>query len=270
MARKQNQKALYEAIRQGQAKIAEGLKTGQMRSDRKRLAKITPQSQPYSAAQAPVEEEPSMEEEDYGDTGSSVSSKPMVIGLIAAAQLFVLIVGIWFGAYLFKDKNKEAIKEEPVNPPALAENPVTPAPKTSLPVLKEQPGPVAAPVREKPVTLPPVQTEKKTEPVPPATESRSTGNNVIVIQGIQAGRKDELLPLKDFFAKKGIETEIMIRNGYGLLVTKTGFAVNPESKGTPGFELMQRIKDLGLLYPQETGDTKFGLKPFQDSYGLLK
>jgi hypothetical protein len=161
-------------------------------------------------------------------------------------------------------------KEEPVTPAALAENPVPPAPKTTLPVLKEQPGPVAAPVREKPVTLAPVQTEKKAEPAPPAAESRSTGNNVIVIQGIQAGRKDELLPLKDFYAKKGIETEIMIRNGYGLLVTKTGFAVNPESKGTPGFELMQRIKELGVLYPQETGDTKFGLKPFQDSYGLLK
>jgi hypothetical protein len=267
MARKQNQKALYEAIRQGQMKIAEGLKTGQMRSDRRRFTSGASQNRLYGGA----EMTPS-DETEYEYSRPAISSKALLIGAAVVIQAVILILGIWFGAMFFKDRGETV---PPTDTPAVARAETPETSRRSTPPVMSVPdreaGPVSYQVRETPTATPVVSSAKTAPPVvqapPPPV---STGGNVIVIQGIQERRKDELLPLRDYFAKKGIETEVIVRNGYGLLVTKAGFDVNPESRGTPGFELMQRIRQLGIAYPQETGDTKFGLKPFQDSYGLLK
>lgn len=267
MARKQNQKALYEAIRQGQMKIAEGLKTGQMRSDRRRFASGA--SQNRSLAQTEAD---SSAGNVYEYSASPLSSKAVLIGAAIVVQVAILILGIWFGAMFFKNRDKTARTAETAAAASSQTEETTRrsgAPVMSVPEDREV-SPVSYQVRQTP-TMPAVDQPARTVPAVIETPApANTGGNVIVIQGIQAGRKDELLPLKDYFAKKGIDTEVIIRNGYGLLVTRAGFDVNPESRGTPGFELMQRVRELGIAYPQETGDTKFGLKPFQDSYGLLK
>jgi len=267
MARKQNQKALYEAIRQGQMKIAEGLKTGQMRSDRRRLTSPGTAPRPYSGAEAATSAE-----SDYEYNASPVSSKAALIGAAIVAQVVILALGIWFGAMFFKNRGETAQAAEPqaaVSKETERTPGRYPAPIMSVP--DREASPVSYQVQETakspaPTAVEPVNIVAAVAEKPVV----STGGNVIVIQGIQEGRKAELATVKDFFARKGVETEVIIRNGYGLLVTRAGFEVNPESRGTPGFELMQRIRELGIAYPQETGDTKFGLKPFQDSYGLLK
>lgn len=262
MARRQNQKALYEAIRQGQAKIAEGLKTGQMRSDRKRFMRNEGPGSIYPAAELQADEET-----EY-DSGSSMPSKATWIGVAVAAQIVILVLGVWLGSAYFGARNEEpTIIAENTTQKVFEEEDYTPAAKQDI--VRYDSGPVAAPVENKPAAKP-VVIEKKTEPTAVPEVVASTGNNVIVIQGIQESRKDMLLPLKEYFDKKGVQTEVIVRNGEGLLVTKAGFAVNPESRGTPGYEVMLQIKKLGMTYPQETGDTKFGIKPFQDSYGLLK
>jgi hypothetical protein len=89
---------------------------------------------------------------------------------------------------------------------------------------------------------------------------------VIVIQQVAPDQRDKLIPVQEYFKTQGIATERVQRSGYMLLITKAGFDYNPNREGTEGFRLMQRIRQLGLTYPEATGDTKFGLRPFQDAY----
>jgi hypothetical protein len=105
-----------------------------------------------------------------------------------------------------------------------------------------------------------------------ASVPAKSGDNVIWIQSIPAGRKDELRSVAAFFDRKGIETEITVdrASGFAVLVTKAGFDENPVKKGTAGYELLQRIKQLGIDYVRETEDTKFGQKPFQDALGYKR
>ena len=102
--------------------------------------------------------------------------------------------------------------------------------------------------------------------------SPSEGDNVIWIQSIAMDRRNELAPIAEFFKGKGIETEIVVHrtSGDAILVTKAGFEQNPAKKGTQGYELMQRIKQLGPVYVEETKDTSFGIKPFQDVLGYKR
>jgi hypothetical protein len=53
-------------------------------------------------------------------------------------------------------------------------------------------------------------------------------------------------------------------------MTRDGFDGNPGVGGTEGYELLERIKQLGLVYVKETEDTKFGLRPFQDALGYKR
>lgn len=264
MARKQNQKALYEAIRQGQAKIAEGLKTGQMRSDRKRFVKGSLQSTPY----VPPAAQGQYETTEYdSNSGSVMSPKTALILLAVIVQVFVLVLGVWLGAAYFR--NKSEVTEAAPEPAVATIDQESKKPERTAPVSTLPAQPVPAAIASKPARLP-EPTEKKPDTVPPVKADPASGGNVIVIQGIEQDRKGELTPLKDFFQKKGIATEVIIRDGRALLVTSETFSMNPESRGTPGYALLLQIKESGLLYPKETGDTKFGFKPFQDCYGLLK
>ncbi|MCE5186962.1 MAG: hypothetical protein LLF76_12630 [Planctomycetaceae bacterium] len=262
MARKQNQKALYEAIRQGQVRIAEGLKTGQMRSDRKRFNHLT-QSGLYAASQNTAQSKQTADEEVSSGTGSGLSAKTLLIIIAVAAQVVVLGLGVWIGALYYgggqTDENvasAAATKSQPTVPDLKRQTP------TSIAVQIQEPRPIKPEAPKEPVRSQSKSLAAQADP--------GDGNNVIVIQGIQESRKDELLVLRDFFKKKEVPTDIIVRNGYALLVTSQGFNVNPESEGTPGYELVRKIRTLGLAYAKETGDTKFGLKPFQDCYGLLK
>jgi hypothetical protein len=103
-----------------------------------------------------------------------------------------------------------------------------------------------------------------------ALPTSSGGDNVICIQSIAYDRRDELKPLTDFFRRKGIDTEVIaVESPSGrlaVLVTKAGFEQNPVKKGTDGYELAERIKQLGPVYVEETKDTKFGVK--HDSFIL--
>ncbi|MHC5121850.1 MAG: hypothetical protein ACYSO7_10165 [Planctomycetota bacterium] len=94
---------------------------------------------------------------------------------------------------------------------------------------------------------------------------------MICIQSIAFDRKEELGPLADFFRHNGIETEIIAVNSpsgrLAVLATKAGFEENPVKEGTDGYKLVQRIRQIGPVYVEETKDTKFGVKPFQDVYG---
>ena len=255
MARKSKRMELNEAIRQGQAKIAEGLKTGQMRSDN-------------SPAQAnPNDKELGFDGIAPGRAGYLKSKEKSTFGgtlppkakLILLACIALLVLGIWLVAAL--------VKTEPTETPVLPGDPITTGSGTEIDA-REKTKPVQK--REAPPekTTPTDGKNEVVEPVPVV----SSGDNVILIQSIQIDRKSELVPLRDFFNRKGVSTEIIEipADRLAALVTKAGFTNNPAAAGTDGYALLQRIKQLGPVYVGETEDTKFGVKPFQDAYGYNK
>jgi len=95
--------------------------------------------------------------------------------------------------------------------------------------------------------------------------SGTKGNNRIVIQTLET--RSPLVPVKNYFGKFEIETEIRkIGNRY-FLVTKNKYE-NVDTKGTEGQLAKQRIIELGAKYKSPPGYGSFGPKPFHDAYGM--
>jgi hypothetical protein len=280
MGREANFSELRDAIRQGQAKIAQGLKTGQMRSDRNKNSQQAPRTR-LDAAHEVLGKKPTLTEKSAvfePPVKPAMRLKmpslpkiklprirlpkfnlpplgPVLKGIVAVLGVAVVVLVVfWTG--------KALIGLIPAR---------TPADNT----LAGQPAESTTPVEPRPVVqqqTPPVVNPAPTEPVRPAPTPvvTRTGDNVIVIQNIATPRENELLPVRDFFARNGISTEIIRgSNNYSRLVTRDRFE-NPNRPGTDGYEIRTRIKALGKRYPTETGDTKFGIEPFQDAYGMLR
>jgi len=114
---------------------------------------------------------------------------------------------------------------------------------------------------------------KCSEPVtqsPPAQQAavpaRSTGNNVIILT--QYGARADLIPVQEFFARRGVELDIVLENGRYFLQTKNTFD-NPNNTGTDGYKMKQIITKIGAAYKNEApeGYEKFAPHYFSDAYG---
>ena len=105
-------------------------------------------------------------------------------------------------------------------------------------------------------------------PVPPFTQKveavKPRGNNRIVIQTYQV--RADLEPVKQYFARFGIETEIIKIGDWYHLVTSDKYE-NPGKQGTDGYFAKQKIIELGAEYKAPQGYETFGSKPFSDAYG---
>ena len=236
---------LNEAIRQGQAKIAEGLKTGQMRSD-------------YAASQADAKDNKLglggiapgrggfLANKEKSEMGGFLSSKTKLFFLLG---FVVLILGVC-SIMALRDSTPLEVPDRPTPKSPVSESVVLENPENDIRIQQ------------------PVRTDNAEVKIPVAETPK--GNNVIWITSIEIGRQNELVPLKVFFNQKGIPTEIIDVGDRAALVTKTGFEKNPAARDTEGYELFQQIKQLGPVYVEETKDTKFGGKPFQDAYGYKR
>jgi hypothetical protein len=119
---------------------------------------------------------------------------------------------------------------------------------------------------------PAVQLPEKAEPVKkvqsavqkPAAADTKGGNNRIVIQTWRV--KEQLEPVKEYFVKSGIETEIINEGDWYYLVTKEKYE-NPDKSGTQGYVVKQKIIELGAKYQPLAGSPGFGPQPFHDAYG---
>ena len=114
------------------------------------------------------------------------------------------------------------------------------------------------------------QNTDKGEKISPGGEKaevvKSKGNNRIVIQTYQL--KAHLVPVQQYFAQFGIETEMIpIDNQWGL-VTKAKYEENPKKPGTDGYLAKQKIIELGAKYKAPQGYEPFGAKSFQTAYGM--
>ncbi|MHC5060187.1 MAG: hypothetical protein ACYTFK_03780 [Planctomycetota bacterium] len=94
---------------------------------------------------------------------------------------------------------------------------------------------------------------------------QTAGNNVVVIATYKQG--DDLVPVKEFFDKNNIETQIQERNGYFFLVTTKKFQ-NPNRENSDGHSALQKIKKVGAKYKAPTGYETFAPNYFQDAYPM--
>jgi hypothetical protein len=250
MARKSKRVSLNEAIRQGQAKINEGLKTGQIKPDSQAAQRSNRHKidlfRSKNRIKMPVNGIKAFflksEETFFG----RFSPKSKLITLFCLAWVVILALGIWLTSLVESNPSK----------PIEATTAVADVEKSGLTSSQKSSSDIIAGVAG-------VSAEKGT---------LSTGDNVIWIQSIPLSRKGELKPLGDFFRRKGIETEIIEFSGSNLavLVTQQGFERNPSIEGTEGHMLFERVKQLGAVYVEETKDTEFGKKPFQDVLGYKR
>lgn len=263
MAKKSKRMALYEAIQQGQAKIEEGLKTGHLRSDSPAVRAGRPEIQKTPVfARRPDRKEPGKRQDFLGQF--TVSRKTLLIGAVITLQIAVFAVAFWLGALMFKKDEPQSIPGGQISSARAADE--VEATESSSGGSRFWAGSSNQENDDTETTSPRAESET------PRLGGGSTGGNVIVIQSISWPRKEELRSIQTFFAEKGIQTEIIRDNksDYALLVTTKGFKEKPENKGSDGYRLLQQIKQYGIRYPEETDDTKWGLKPFQDAYGLKR
>lgn len=94
---------------------------------------------------------------------------------------------------------------------------------------------------------------------------RPAGDHVIVIATYK--QSEDLIPVKEYFNRNGIETDIQERGDYYFLVTKDKFQ-SPRRSGTDGYTALQRIRQVGADYKAPQGYESFAPNLFQDAYGM--
>lgn len=255
MARKSKRMALNEAIRQGQAKIAEDLKRGQAKSDVPAGSNAERGEKgflgPKKNKRSPVDKcREFLKSKDRFMFWRGFTPKMKWAASLLAASIAVLILIVWL-AFLVTSGQPEQSKSQQTQ----VAGTVRDENKT------EESGLLAG-------------SSNRQSPEEGSLLGFSGGDNIICIQSIAYTRKDELGSLIEFFQRKGIATEVLAIDGpsgrLAVLVTRDGFEQNPVRQGADGYELAQRIKQLGPVYVEETKDTKFGVRPFQDIYGLKR
>ena len=163
---------------------------------------------------------------------------------IAILLGFVLLILVAFR--LGQNLGSKAVKSSIVVPKStqkLTERPVVEVPEKAEPVKK----------------VPPVPVVQK-----PAAADTKGSNNRIVIQTWRV--KEQLEPVKEYFDRSGIETEIINEGDWYYLVTKEKYE-NPDKAGTNGYVVKQKIIELGAKYKLPQGSASFGPQPFHDAYG---
>ena len=93
----------------------------------------------------------------------------------------------------------------------------------------------------------------------------AVGNHIIVIATYK--QSEDLVPVKEYFDKNGIRTDIEERGAYYFLITKDKFQ-SPNREGTDGYSALRRIKAVGSEYKAPAGYETFSPNLFQDAYGM--
>lgn len=96
--------------------------------------------------------------------------------------------------------------------------------------------------------------------------SAKGGDYVVVLAELKnATSARDMEPAKQYFDEQGIATEIKnVRGSYFLVTTERydGFG-----RGTSGYDVIEKIKQVGAKYKVPAGYGGFGSKPFSDAYG---
>jgi hypothetical protein len=162
--------------------------------------------------------------------------------------------------------------EEPIDRDEVVRNYTTPKKAIEKPVEIQKPAVTAkveapAPLKPvEPVVKPqlPAVVQSQLQKKPELAKPTSTGDNAIVIAAYT--KKNDLLPVQEYFKKNGIETEIIQDGSYYYVISRDRFDTVNKS-GSAGYQLKQKIKQVGANYKAPAGFERFASKPFQDVYG---
>jgi hypothetical protein len=172
-------------------------------------------------------------------------SIPYQVGIaVALGMLLAAVVLFRLGERV---GNREVAAKAPAAAKPMADKPVLPKPVTQdTPVVKQ---PTA---------------QDTSAAAAAAAQPATTGKNRIVITIYQV--QSHLEPVKEYFDKMGIATEIIEKDNWYYLVTKNKYD-NPEKAGTDGYLAKQKVIEIGAGYKAPAGFETFRPKLFSDAYG---
>lgn len=235
MARSTKRKVLYEALKLGQAKFTG--KKGLNRSHILRLGKSVSTAKNGDLDADQDEYWPPDSPAARTISGRLVLSVPYPIVIIAVLMLILTILAA------FKIGQIAGRKQVPeMEPPTPIANTVTADPANA----------------EKTKKIDTDDTEKT-----PLILLKPVGDHIILIA--TCNKKRDLEPVKDHFAKYGIDSEIQKKDPFYTLVAKQRYQ-NPKRVGTDGYAALERIKQVGALYQAPKGYLSFAPLNFQDAY----
>ena len=250
MAKEFKRTVLYEVIKRKYGKFPAGKKLAPPCSvESVQAAAIKPKSEAGSSQQ---------EDEAAQGRGPQITITPFVrrrgslISLPIAGLLVVVIVAAFFSA--FRLGQFYGPKERLLSDPEVVTE--------DIPIDRE-----AISLRQLPAEQPVAPKDSAPPQAGAAKEqlAQPTGDHVIVIATYKQG--DDLVPVKEYFGKNGIVTQIQERSGYFFLVTENNFQ-NPNRESTDGYFALQKIKKVGAKYKAPAGYETFAPNYFQDAYPM--
>ena len=209
-------------------------------------------------------------------------SLPYQIGIIIGMGLLLLLMmGFWIGRRVARIDEQSRYESRPIATQAGVEEPVTPPVRQETePTVEQTSQPAAEPSveRQEPAPAP-----RRTDATPSNAPTR-TGDNLIVL----ARHTDEkqLEPAQAYFNEHGVLTQIVsfaqvravfeqygldmkrVPKGDGYMLVTRNLYENPGREGTDGYEVKQRITELGRQYEAPSGFERFAPHYFSDAYGL--
>ncbi len=264
--------AMYEAIQKSRRKLL-GPRLGQ--TSRSIWSRQSPEKKKVSdlsllkQQQQPVVSQPPIPPKVTGSPKPGATSKPAVTAQPKAAGkglfgkemagrigwifvgIIVIVLAVVVGSGLFRTEPKAQPQTENS---VQAKDPV----KSDASRVSEEPQ-----VASDPQTVLAVK-PKPSVPVIPASAD-VVRDHILVIATYM--RNEDLEPVRDYFGRNGIETEILKRGSYYYLVTKERYP-NPRKPGSEGAAALDKIKQIGAKYRAPKGFERFDNTPFQDAYGM--
>jgi hypothetical protein len=172
-------------------------------------------------------------------------SIPYQVGIaVALGMLLAAVVLFRLGERV---GNREVAAKAPAAAKPVVDKPVSPKPVT----------------QDTPVVKQPTAQDTSAAAVA-AAQPASTGKNRIVLTIYQV--RSHLEPVKEYFDKMGVATEIIEKDNWYYLVTKNKYD-NPEKAGTDGYLAKQKVIEIGAGYKAPAGFETFRPKLFSDAYG---
>jgi len=252
MKRPPKRMALYEVMGKKQTKSILSKSLESLRppeKEKKAIAAISPLPEKSSEKQVKWANKPKFLQLNAGRVEMSIPYQ------VAVAAVLIAFVAVLVSFRLGKASGNQTAGM--VNIPA--------------PVKKNVKKPVNKPVNRPKVEssgLPIGLVAKDSAPKPALPAVNATGSN-IVIQTLKS--RNDLEPVKDYFAANGIATKIRTVKGlYYFLITVNKYE-SLKKTGSEGNNMLKRIVELGAGYKAPPGFETFRVKgktPFQDAYGM--
>lgn len=129
--------------------------------------------------------------------------------------------------------------------------------------------------------------DRRVQPQGGTTASATGRESDHVIVLAQFPRREDLVPVKEFFEQNGISMRIhsfatlrayfrnkehlnasVVPKGDGFMLTTAHRCENPEVPGTDGYAVKQKIIELGAQYEAPRGFESFARHHFSDAYGM--